>query len=209
MSSLNHVAHFQNRRDEAPNQELARQLAEEKDRKGIREIAANLWNQNPGIQSDCLKVLYEIGYLDPRLIADYADDFLKLLKSRNNRLVWGSLIALSTMAELKAEALEAHAEAIRQAMKGGSVITNDNAVKTLALIAASSDKRRAKLFPSLLKHLAACRPKDVPQRAEKIAVAVSAANKRAFVEALEKRLTDLSGSQAARVKRVIREAEKR
>ena len=39
MSVLNKIAYFQNRRDEVPNQELARQLAEKKNKKGIQEIA--------------------------------------------------------------------------------------------------------------------------------------------------------------------------
>jgi hypothetical protein len=96
MPVLNRIAYFQNRRDEVPNQELARELAGAKDRKGIREIARNLWHENSNVQSDCLKVLYEVGYLNPVLIARYVGDFLKLLKSSNNRLTWGSMIALST-----------------------------------------------------------------------------------------------------------------
>ena len=87
MSVLNRIAHFQNRRDEVPNQELARELAEKKDREGIREIAENL-GIGYRIQADCIKVLYEIGYIDPSLIADFAEDYLKLLRNRNNRLVW-------------------------------------------------------------------------------------------------------------------------
>ena len=208
MSVLDKIAHFQNRRDEVPNQELAKELAEKKNRKGVREIAENLWNENPNVQSDCLKVLYEIGYLDPELIADYAGDFLKLLKSRNNRLVWGSMIALSTVATIKADEIYEHHEEIRKVMEKGSVITVDNGVKTLALVAAGNDARRKKLFPYLLRYLETCRPKDVPQHAEKIVVAVNAKNKGEFIKVLEKRMADMTGSQTARVKRVIKEAEK-
>jgi hypothetical protein len=57
----------------------------------------------------------------------------------------------------------------------------------------------------LLQHLGACRPKDVPQRAEKIAVAVDAGKRAAFVAALEKRMGDLSSAQAGRVKKVIKQ----
>ena len=72
MSALERIAHFQNRRDEVPNQDLARDLASKKDRGGIREIAQNLWNKDKNIQADCIKVLYEIGYLNPALVAGYA-----------------------------------------------------------------------------------------------------------------------------------------
>ena len=208
MSVLNRIAHLQNRRDEVPNQELARELAEQKDRAGIREIAENLWNKDKNIQADCVKVLYEIGYLDPSLIADYAEDFLKLLRSRNNRLVWGGMIALSTVADLRADFIHAHLDEILKAMHAGSVITVDNAVKTLAL-AASDEAYRPDIFPYLLEHLRTCRPKDVPQHSEKSLPAVDASNRDEFITVLEKRLEDLSASQITRVRKVIKAAEKR
>ena len=208
MSVLNRIAHLQNRRDEVPNQELARELAEQKDRAGIREIAENLWNKDKNIQADCVKVLYEIGYLDPSLIADYAEDFLKLLRSRNNRLVWGGMIALSTVADLRADFIHAHLDEILKAMHAGSVITVDNTVKTLAL-AASDEAYRPDIFPYLLEHLRTCRPKDVPQHSEKSLPAVDASNRDEFITVLEKRLEDLSASQITRVRKVIKAAEKR
>ena len=203
MTALQSIAYYQNRRDEVPNQELAKELATKKDRKGIREIAANLWNENAQIQSDCLKVLYEIGYLQPELIAPYTDDFLKLLHSRNNRLVWGAMIALGIVADLKAEVIYPHVAEIEQVMDRGSVITKDNGVKVLALVAAQSAAYNKQIFPYLLHHLETCRPKDVPQHAEKTVVAVTARNKQQFIAVLEKRLVDLKGSQAARVKKAI------
>ncbi|HSD82726.1 MAG TPA: hypothetical protein VLG46_02650, partial [Anaerolineae bacterium] len=185
----------------------AKELAAKKDRKGIREIADNLWNKNPQVQSDCLKVLYEIGYLQPELVAACAEDFLKLLHSRNNRLVWGAMIALSTVADLQADAIYPHVEEIEQVMAQGSVITKDNGVQVLALVASRNAVYSKKIFPYLLKHLETCRPKDVPQHSEKAVVAVNARNKKQFIVTLEQRLVDLSGSQAARVKKVIKSVE--
>lgn len=125
MSVLNKIAFFQNRRDEVPNQEVAHELAQTRNQADIREIAENLWNKEPNIASDCLKVLYELGYLAPELVADYVEDFLKLLKHRNNRMVWGGMIALSTVASLRADAIFPHAETIQKTMAAGTVITND------------------------------------------------------------------------------------
>jgi len=209
MSTLDRIACLQGRRDEVPNQELARELAATKDRAGIREIAENLWNKDQNIQSDCLKVLYEIGYLDPALITDYAGDFLKLLKSRNNRLVWGGMIALSTVADLKADEIFPHNDEIIKVMEKGSVITVDNGVKTLALVASKKDEYRKAIFPYLLDHLKTCRPKEVPQHAEKTLPAVDATNKLDFIAVLQKRTEDLAGAQLVRIKKVIKEAEKK
>jgi hypothetical protein len=207
MSVLERIAYFQGRRDEVPNQELARQLAQARDRDGIQEIAANLWHKEGNVRSDCLKVLYEVGYLEPTLVADYAGDFLKLLHSRNNRLVWGAMIALSTVAALRADDLFQHRAEIQEAMAEGSVITIDAAVKALAIVASKKDAYRKELFPHLVEHLQSCRPKDVARHAEITLVAVDPSHSEAFVAVLEKRLPDLSSSQAARVRKVIRTAK--
>ena len=209
MSVLNKIAFYQNRRDEIPNQEVAQALAQTRNQADIREIAEALWNKDPNIQSDCLKVLYELGYLAPELIADYANDFIKLLKHHNNRMVWGGMIALSTVADLKAAEIFPHVDEIVQAMKTGSVITIDNGVKTLALIASHEDEYRKVIFPILLDHLQNCRPKEVPQHAEKSLPAITADNKSDFIHVLEKRLEDMTASQAARLKKIIKIAEKR
>ena len=204
---LNRIAYFQNRRDEVPNQELAKDLATRKDKAGIREIAENLWNKDKNIQADCIKVLYEIGYIDPALIADYVEDYIKLLKSRNNRLVWGGMIALGVIGDLKADVIFAHLAEIQKAMDEGSVITMDNGIATLARAASRNDQYNKAIFPYLLDHLKTCRPKEVPQHSEKTLPAVNAANKTAFVKALEKRMEELSGAGLTRVKKVIKQAQ--
>jgi hypothetical protein len=209
MSALNRIAHFQNRRDEVPNRELARDLAAKKDRAGIREIAENLWNKDKGIQADCIKVLYEIGYIEPALIADYAEDFARLLKSRNNRLVWGGMTALAEVAKARPQAVFKHLDTIKKAKQAGSVITVDNAISTLAWTAAADRKYNRAIFPYLLDHLKACRPKEVPQHSERTLPAVNSSNKTDFITVLEKRMEDLSGSGLARLKKIIKEAEKR
>ena len=177
------------------------------DRQAIQEIADQLQNVNPHVQSDCLKVLYEIGYLKPALAAPYAEDFLKLLRSRNNRLVWGSMIALSTIAGLNPDPIDTQYELVLRTIDEGSVITRDAGIKVLAQLAASSSARSERILPYLLMHLQTCRPKDVPQRAENILQAVDAIHSNAYIEILERRLEDLVGSQIKRVRKLIRLAE--
>ena len=207
MSALERIAYLQNRRDEVPNQELARDLARTKDRAGVREIARNLWNQDKAIQADCIKVLYEVGYLEPALIAEHAEDFVKLLGSKNNRMVWGGMIALSTVAELKADVVFANLPTIRKAMDEGSVITVDNGVQTLARASSKSNVYRKAMFPLLIKHLKSCRPKDVAQHSEKSLPAVNSSNKKEFIAVLEGRRKELSGSALVRVNKVIQAAK--
>jgi hypothetical protein len=209
MSILDQLACSLGRRDEVPNQELARNLAYSEDQVGIQELVSGLTNTDPAIRADCIKAIYEVGYLKPNLITPYALDFLKLLKSRNNRLVWGGAIALSTIGVPAADQLFPLWEQIRKAMEGGSVITRDAGVSALAGIASTSSERRSAIFPYLLEHLRICRPKDVPQHSEKILIAVDAANKVDFIAVLEKRLEDLQGPQTKRVCKVIQQAHQR
>jgi hypothetical protein len=119
------------------------------------------------------------------------------------------MTALAAIATLKADVIAKHLNDITGAMNTGSVITVDNGVKTLALVASTKDTYRRKIFPYLLKHLETCRPKDAPQHAEKTLPAVNRSNKAELIAVLNKRMTDMTGAQVTRVRKVIREAEKR
>jgi len=204
VSVLNGLACAQGRRDEAPNRELARDLAEREDRAGIDELVANLHHADQNVRSDCLKTLYEVGYLKPELIADYAGEFVRLLRDRNNRMVWGSMIALATIAPLCPDKLFRQRQRVLDALAEGSVITVDNGVKVLAAVAASDDAYRVELLPDLFHHLQTCRPKDVPQHAEAIVQAVDGAHTDAFIAVLERRLAVMSDSQVARLRKMMR-----
>jgi len=206
MSVLNRLASLQNRRDEVPNQELARELAAKKDKAGIQEIAENLSNKKTDIQADCIKVLYEIGAIEPALIADYAEEFVKCLQSKNNRLVWGGMTALAEVAKARPQAVFKYLDQVKKAKESGSVITVDNSISVLAFTAAANPKYSAAIFPYLLKHLSSCRPKEVPQHAERTLPAVNSGNRKDFIKVLEKRSEDLNGGGLARVRKIMKEA---
>lgn len=204
MSALDKIAYSLNRRDEVPNQELARELAETKNTAGIREIAANLWNKNKNIRSDCLKVLYEIGYINPDLIADDVGDFLKLLQDKENRMIWGAMIGLATIADRRAKEIWTHVDEVMAVVEQGSLITVVWGVKTLASVAATDKKYRKKIFPFLLAQLRACIPRDVPMHAESILRAVDKSNQKEFLSVLEARKSELTPAQLTRLKKVLK-----
>jgi len=208
MSVLNQIASVQGRRDDVPNKELAKALAADENKEGIQEIADNLQNTDTAIQSDCIKVLYEVGYLNPALIAEYWHAFLNLLDSKHNRLVWGGMTALSTIAMLKADELFPHLNEIKNAISEGSVITRDGGIKALAGIGSMSEEYRNTIFPFLIEILLTCRPKDVPSYSEKSLLTVDRKNADQFIRALEERTPSLSERQIQRVKKVMRKAER-
>ena len=207
-SVLERIAYLQGRRDEVPNQQLATELAEGKNRAGIQEIAAGLHHKDSHIQSDCLKVLYEIAYRDPRLVATYVEDFIGLLSSKNNRLVWGAMIALATVAKLKSSVIGTHLSEVLSAMKNGSVITNDNGVSVLAVVASQESRFKKQIIAFLIQHLKDCRAKDIPQHAERMLEAIDSSTGVTFAHALKARLGELNPSQLKRVQKVIAAATK-
>ena len=207
MSVLNRIAFYQSRRDEVPNQQLAVELARTRNSKGIAEIAHNLDNKNRNVQSDCLKVLYEIGYLQPELIADYVEQFLGLLQSKNNRMVWGSMIALGTVCAIRPKLIWSRIDEVIEAIETGTLITVVWGVKTLAGVASTNRKYQERLFPILLEQIRTCLPRDVPMHAESSLLAVDERNKALFLSVLESRKSELTPSQAARLRKVTRRLE--
>lgn len=71
MSVLEGIAYYQRRNDKDPNRELARMLVRERDTAGVQEIGDHLSDRYVRIQSDCVKVLDEIGYLEPARLTEY------------------------------------------------------------------------------------------------------------------------------------------
>lgn len=207
MSIVNELASQLNRNDEQPNIELAHKLANEENHAAIEEIIENINNKDKKIQYDCMKVAYEIEQVNPVLISKYANKFIQLLKSRNNRLVWGAMSALATIADEASEILMADVDTIKNAVKHGSVITVDKGVLTLAKLASVSKENNEEIFPYLLHHLENCRPKEIPQHSESTLLAVTDDNKAAFLNVLRKRETYLTAPQLKRVVKIYKELE--
>ncbi len=148
--------------------------------------------------------MYEIGEAQPGLISAYVDDFIKLLGSNQNRLVWGAMTALSTIANKGSKKIFENIDLIFKTIKNGSVITVDNGISVLAKVGSRNKKYEQKILPFLLEHLETCRPKEVAQHSERCLVIANAENKMGFQTVLEKRQSDLTPSQHARVKKVLK-----
>jgi hypothetical protein len=207
LSVLEKIAYYRNRRDEVPNKELAKELAETKNLIGIDKIAKNLWHKNKSVSSDCLKVLYEIGYINPDLISEYVNEFLKLLKSKINRMVWGAMIALATIAERKAAEIWANINDVTNAVENGTLITVVWGIKTLARVASTNKEYNEYIFPFLIDHLKKSTPRDLLLHSESILPAVNSENKKEVMAVLDSRKSEFRPSQSARFKKLLRNLE--
>ena len=143
MSVIDRLACSLGRNDEVPNQELAAEIARRGDKQAIKELIDNLRNKDKAIQNDCIKVLYEVGERKPELVAPYVNEFLDHLASKNNRMIWGAMTALGTIATLKADAIWARVGEVIRATEAGSVITQDWGIRVREVLTWPTLRRLA------------------------------------------------------------------
>lgn len=206
MSVIRKLATSLGSRDEQPNIALANELARTKNKKHINEIVKHLSSEDRNIQSDCIKTLYELGYLEPQLIADYVMDFVAALDSKNNRIVWGAMIALSTITSVVPHDIFSSLPKIIDTADKGSVITNDACVEILVELGAIS-KYHSDVFDLLIERIRRAPVNQLPTYAEKTLALVNAHNKTTFIAILNRRLKDLEqASKKNRVEKVISKA---
>ena len=203
MTIIDRLASSLNRRDEVPNQQLAMQIVDRNDEKAVEELVRNLTNKDGEIQSDCIKVLYEVGERKPALIARYAGEFSSLLDSENNRLVWGGMAALDQIALANPKTIYGMLTKIVESGEKGSVITRDHAVGILIKL-ASLAQYSERAIPLLIEQLKRSPTNQLPMYSENLAPIVTESNRAAFVKTLTSRLHDIEkASKRKRVERVI------
>ncbi len=204
MTVIDKLATTLNRRDEVPNQELAAKIAATRDRRAVRELVDNLANTNRGIQSDCIKVLYEIGGRAPALIAPYHKEFGTLLGSKHKRLVWGAMTALDSIASLEPRSVYGLLAKVIQVADGESVIARDHAIGILIKLGSIKEFSK-RCVPLLIEQLMGCPNNQFPMYAEKAAALLAVENRQRLVEILRKRIDGLEKeSQKARITKVLR-----
>jgi hypothetical protein len=166
MSIIELLASSQGVRSSAPNIALAEELSSTGNGEAVAELAELLKHKDRNIQSDAIKTLYEIGYRHPELIAPHCSRFLELLSSKNNRMVWGAMAALTTIAQIQHKELFDALDVIMEAVNNGSVITIDCGVDILAQL-NSFEAYHNTTDPLLMEQLSICPIKQLPTYAGK------------------------------------------
>jgi hypothetical protein len=205
MKAIDLLATSMHRRDDVPNQKLADEIIAGNRHEWVKELVEHLNHKDKNIQSDCIKVLYEIGERNaPDLIAPYWEAFIKILVGKNNRLIWGAMTALDMIALIKPGELCNHLDTISRAIENGSVITIDHGVSILAKL-ASVKKYEHIALPLLIDRLAKCPAKQFPMYIEKSVIAMNSENRSEFSSIIAARYSDLEkDSQKKRVDRILK-----
>ena len=206
MTVIDKLATSLNRRDEVANQDLAKQIADSNDKKAVKELVENFHNKDKGIQSDCIKVIYEIGTRKPKLIAGYTDELIMLLDNKNNRLQWGAMTALDAITNENPKAIYSALPKIIAVANQGSVITNDHCVGILIKLCATKEYAED-AFSLLNERLLISPTNQLPMYAENALPIINDKNKLVFVTTLTSRLDEIEkDTKRLRVEKVIKKA---
>jgi hypothetical protein len=205
MPILDRLASTLGRSDEVPNQELAAEIAARGDTVAVAELIDLLTKASRPARHDAIKVLYEIAYVQPGLIAPHTSTLIDVIGGRDNRLIWGAMTALGSVASLVPQRIWSRVDEVIAANDAGSVITQDWGVRTLAAVAAADQEYERRLFPYLLDFVRRCIPRDLPKHAESMLVAANARTTVALEELLGARAAELSASQGSRLRRIQRQ----
>ena len=120
-------------------------------------------------------------------------------------MVWGGMIALATIADLRPAEIWNDIDAVITAVDYGTAITEDWGIKTLAKVAAADPGYRRRLFPLLLNYLNMCLPRDIPRHAESILPAVNNGSMDEYLAVLENRKPEMTATQLVRLGKVTRQ----
>jgi len=208
MTILNLLSSSLGQKGNEANIELARQITMSENHEAVKELIQNLKNENKRIQGDCIKTLYETAYLKPEMIGDYYSDFLGLLTSKNNRLVWGGMIALMTITDLKSKEIFDSLDLIMKTVNSGSVITIDCGVEILARLNKYSEYFDT-TDPILTEQLWKCPIKQLPMYAEKSLISINHKNRDIYKSIIVNRMTECEkDSQIQRLEKVSKLIDK-
>lgn len=208
MTVINQLSSSLGQKGNDANIALAKDIATTENNDAIKELVENLDNEDKKIQADCIKTLYETAYIKPELIANYYSEFLELLSSKNNRLVWGGMIALSTIADLKPKALFESIDLISDSVNKGSVITVDAGVQIFAKL-NTYPEYQDKVENLLTDLLWKCPIKQLPQYMEKSTISIRKHNKEIYQRIIiERKVECEKESQVKRLDKVLKQMEK-
>jgi hypothetical protein len=203
MGMIEKLATSLGRRDEVPNVELAKQIVTANDQSGVGQLVKLLHHKDKAIQSDSIKVLYEIGAIQPSLIQPHLKTFVSLLRSKNNRMVWGSMAAIDAISKVDPRGVHVHLSEIMDAADKGSVITKDGAVNIIIRL-SSEDEFSAQTIPLLKEYLSHAAINQLPMYAERATYVMSNNSPAKFAGILFDRMAEeMKDSKRKRIQKVL------
>lgn len=188
-SVLAQLASSSGHNDQSTNIGLAKSLCRDEDHTAIAHVVGILQTGSKPQRKDAIKVLYEVGARNPGLIAPFTDVFFETMESRDNRIVWGALMALAKISSVQPERVADRMHLVLTAADNGSVIAKDQAIEILA--ALKSLPGHAKVAnDALFDRLRTAATNQLPKYSEITAASLLPGEKEEFLSIIEMRLTE-------------------
>ncbi len=183
---------------------MAREIITAEDGLAIKELVNLLETGTTPIKNDCIKVLYEIGETEPKLIAEFLPSFLQTLHSKNNRLQWGAMTAISSIARVLPDEVYQLIPGILEVANNGSVITKDKAFLTLVYLAQNPGSLRQTGY-LMLEQLDASAENQFPRYCEQAVQVIPPDLHSKLVALMQRRLPEMQkASSKQRVEKVLK-----
>ncbi len=196
MTILDKVSKFQTMKYEEGLSNLVVEIVLSNNQEIVDVILNELMNtKNKSVQSNYIKLLYEIGREDADLINPYTKEFIFLLSSKNNRVVWGAMYALAAMTYL--DEMVNYMFEIVDAINEGSRITYDAGIKVLVNI---TNKFKHVGFSELKLKLLECDAKKLAAYVEETIICNDEEVRNEVINIIDKRISEFS--KASQIKRL-------
>lgn len=205
MKIIHQLSSQKGSRIQEDNIELAHQIVKKKDKNAIKELMELLQHFDKKIRHDSIKVLYEVGEAQPKMIADFIQHFFHLLESKDNRMQWGAMTALSAIAFEKSEDMYHKVPKLIEIAEAGSVITNDHLIKILTAIGLSQPHYKEDMYALLIEQTLKSPENQMPKYAEETARLSTPENKHLLIEMIQQRLPEMkTESKVKRLEKLLK-----
>lgn len=161
------------------------------------------------LQKDAVLTLAWIAESDPEQVCPYLDMLVNNLRSPINRVVWGSMIALSHIAPNKTTELFHQLPDILEAMDNGTPVTRDYGFRILVVLYGQKEFQDD-LFVIVLEQLEIAPKNQLGQYVERFAQVVMTDHKTQLMERLEKLMDELENEyHIKRLNRCLKKLRKK
>ena len=193
MPIQDHLAYAHRRKDQEPNKLLARRIVESEDAAQQLQELIDFFDTKPHkeFQKDCALTLAWIAEIQPELVAPQATYLIGKLKDPINRVIWGSMIALSGIAHLVQPQLYKALPSILDAMDEGTVVTRDHGYRIL-MILYQNKAYREDVFLLVLEQLLQAPSNQLGQYTEKWMAVMEKNHVPQVIAVLEERRPEIS-----------------
>lgn len=174
------------------NKILAQNIANSDNIEQLNELVKFI-NSKPHerLQMDAMLTIAYISEHNPKLVLDHIDFLLHKLHDPINRVIFGSMIALSNAAHLALDKLFVNLSQILDAMEAGTVVTKDHGFRILVSL-YQEEKYSEDTFFIIIEQIIIASANQLGQYTERMIPVLKANHKKKFITTLEDRREGLS-----------------